>query len=126
MSAASWVDVHEGYKALDRQDFFVIDIRSFREFDREHIVKPPKTCYSVPHQAGMSKDAVVSELQKKIGPGRSRGLLIMSADGGEAAAAVADMLESEGYETVRAVEGGYGAERSPAPSDGTVVCAAQR
>lgn len=114
VSCAQWVDVHTGFRLLERSSFFVIDIRSFKEFDREHIVKPAKTCYSVPYQAGASKEAVLSELQKKIGPGRSRGLLIMSAEGGDSAAAVADMLESEGYETVRAVEGGYGARASAA------------
>lgn len=126
IAAAQWVDIHAGFKLLERASYLVVDVRSFKEYDREHIVKPAKTCFSVPYQPGTSSGAITSELQKKIGPGVARGLLIMSAEGGESAASVADMLEASGYETVRAVEGGYGARSRAWRSLSANVCCGHR
>lgn len=114
VAAAQWVDVHEGKKLLEMSNFLVVDVRTFKEYDREHIVKPAKACVSVPFNG---KDAFLSDADKKVGSGRSRGLLVLSATGGDDACAAADYLESEGYETVRAVEGGYGAFTGSARTD---------
>lgn len=106
VSAAQWVDVHSAKKLLDMSNFLVVDIRPFKEYDREHIVKPAKACASVPFLS--DKGAFLTAAATKVGYGRSRGLLVLSANGGDDASTAADFLESEGYEMVRAVEGGYG------------------
>jgi rhodanese-related sulfurtransferase len=107
------VDVHEAKKLLEFQQHVVLDARSAREYDREHITKPPKSCFSVPFSAaaaaaGPALDGFGAAAEKALGRGKARGVLVMTADGGDADAAAA-AVAAAGYTAVAAVQGGWGA-----------------
>jgi rhodanese-related sulfurtransferase len=110
-SATQSVDVHQGKLLLEREAHVVLDVRSRTDFDREHLVKPPKSCFSAPYAGAEAAFPAAAEMA--LGRGKSRGVLIMSADGGADAAAAAAALAAAGYTAALIVEGGYGALPAP-------------
>ena len=101
-----WVDCHAGKLLLERDGFVALDVRTTREFDKEHLVKPVKTCFSAPY-AGVAPDAFAAKAEKALGRNKSRGVLVITAEGGEEAASAAAAVRAAGYAGARPVTGGY-------------------
>ena len=103
-SSYETVDVDAGKFKLEREDYLFVDCRSFREYDRSHITKPPARTVNVP--AADSVEDWVAACREKTRPLMK--LLIVDADGSRVDA-FASALVDAGYSNVVAVEGGYAA-----------------
>mmetsp|Transcript_10343 Transcript_10343/g.33399 ORF Transcript_10343/g.33399 Transcript_10343/m.33399 type:complete len:242 (+) Transcript_10343:205-930(+) len=84
MSTWDSVDVEEGKKCLDFEEYFVLDVRSAKEYDFERLTKPTRRSQNVP--AGDGFAARVASTYPK-----SAKLLVMCRDGVEASPAVMDV-----------------------------------
>jgi rhodanese-related sulfurtransferase len=103
---SSWVDCHAAKLLLEREGFVALDVRSKKEYEREHLVKPVKTCFSAPF-AGAEPAAFAAAAEKALGRAKSRGVLVLTSEGGDEAANAAAAVRAAGYEAARPVTGGY-------------------
>ncbi|KAG2441879.1 hypothetical protein HXX76_003486 [Chlamydomonas incerta] len=102
-SSGRCTDVQEGKKLLDQSGYKFLDVRPKAEYEREHLTKPPRACFNVPHQPESDFAArVASQL-----PSKASKLLVVCADGGEASRRAVQQLEAAGYGEALRVEGGY-------------------
>ncbi len=108
-AASGSVDVHRALEALLHEDAFMLDVRTAREYDREHITKPPKRCLSVPYAEGADAAAFGAAAAKALGRPLTKQVLVMTASGDAAAEAAAAAVSGAGYTSVFAVAGGWGA-----------------
>lgn len=101
-SSYETVDIDAGKLKLEREDYLFVDCRSFREYDRSHITKPPGRTVNVP--ASERVEDWVAACREKTRPLMK--VLIVDADGSRVDA-FASALVDAGYSNVVAVEGGY-------------------
>ena len=101
---ANAVDVDAGKFMLEREEYLFVDCRSWKEYDRSHITKPPQRTINVPLAEDASADSWVKAAREKTRPAMK--LLIVDADGSRAEELV-DALVEAGYTNAVAVEGGY-------------------
>lgn len=101
-SSYETVDIDAGKFKLEREDYLFVDCRTFREYDRSHITKPPGRTVNVP--ATERVEDWVAACREKTRPLMK--VLIVDADGSRVDA-FASALVDAGYSNVVAVEGGY-------------------
>jgi len=101
---ANAVDVDAGKFMLEREEYLFVDCRSWKEYDRSHITKPPQRTINVPLAEDASADSWVKAAREKTRPAMK--LLIVDVDGSRAEELV-DALVEAGYTNAVAVEGGY-------------------
>ena len=101
---ANAVDVDAGKFMLEREEYLFVDCRSWKEYDRSHITKPPQRTINVPLAEDASADSWVKAAREKTRPAMK--LLIVDADRSRAEELV-DALVEAGYTNAVAVEGGY-------------------
>lgn len=102
----AWISPDEGKPLLDTSDALLLDARTAREFDAEHVTKPPRKALSAPLGPGFGAAAAA-----RLGRPQTRAVLLVTRAGGDEAAAAAEQLSSLGYSAVLAVEGGWAAWR---------------
>ena len=100
----------EAIKLLQRDGYKMLDVRSWKAYDREHLTKPPGCTANVPlaedeDPAAPGAGGFVSRVTEE-GFRSGAKLLVADADGSRAQAA-ADALSNAGYTDVIAVEEGY-------------------
>jgi len=114
-AAASWssVDIEVGKNLLDREGYLFLDVRSEREYDAEHITKPPRSTLNVPiftRDGGSVNPAFLDQVSRKCRPATK--LLVADADGGQGLTQAMKALAGAGFSAALAVEGGYAAWRA--------------
>ncbi|PNW71648.1 hypothetical protein CHLRE_16g663150v5 [Chlamydomonas reinhardtii] len=100
---ARFVDVEEGKKLLDQSGYKFLDVRSKSEYEREHLTKPPRACFNVPHQP---ESDFAARVARQL-PSTATKMLVVCSDGGEASSRAVQQLEAAGYNEALGVEGGY-------------------
>ena len=123
------VDVHAAYEAVVFGDTVVLDTRSGREDDTEHLTKPPRRCFSVPFIDSVQPQVFAAAASKALGKPLTRSVLLLTATGGPGQASAAEALATHGgYTNVIALAGGwaewrkdYTATSRPAPPPGRWV-----
>ena len=107
-SASPFVSVKAAHGALLHEGAFCVDVRSARDFDREHLTKPPKMNHGVAWTGEADAEKWTSAAAKALGLAAKRGkVLIMSAEGGEEAEAAARALQAAGFVSVDVIAGGW-------------------
>lgn len=106
VARASEVDIDAGKYMLEREDYLFVDCRSWKEYDRSHITKPPAKTINVPLAQDASVEDWVKAAREKTRPAMK--LLIVDADGARVAELVSG-LEAAGYTNAVPVAGGYAA-----------------
>jgi rhodanese-related sulfurtransferase len=107
-AAVREVSVQEAFDALVYGEAVIIDARTVREYDNEHITKPPKRCFSVPFDKYATPEAFSAAAAKVLGRPLSKGVLMFTAQGGDALTAAADAVAVHGgYTNVMAIAGGW-------------------
>jgi len=102
----------EGKRLLDQAGYYFLDLRSAKEYDQEHLTKPPRRSVNVPC-AGVSGAAEADEFAERVRKAKvaaSQPVLVVCGDGSAGAGAAA-ALEERGWQQAVAVEGGYQAWR---------------
>lgn len=106
--AAPSLPAEEAKVLLERDGYRMLDVRSWKAYDREHLTKPPQCTANVPladDEDPAAAGGFVANVQEQgFRPGAK--LLVADADGSRAQAA-ADALCDAGYTAVIAVQGGY-------------------
>ncbi|OUS47611.1 hypothetical protein BE221DRAFT_204836 [Ostreococcus tauri] len=98
------VNVDDGKRMLERESYVFVDCRSWKEYDRQHITKPPQQTINVPLADGDLAESWAKRATEKTRP--SMKLLIADADGARARE-LTKALQDQGYANCVAVEGGY-------------------
>ena len=98
------VSVDEGKRLLEREQYLFVDCRSWKEYDRSHITKPPQQTVNVPLDAGESASTWAKRAMDKTR--KSMKLLIVDADGARARELTSALMDA-GYTSCVAVDGGY-------------------
>lgn len=98
------VSVEEGKRLLEREQYMFVDCRSWKEYDRSHITKPPQQTINVPLDEGESASTWVKRATEKTR--KSMKLLIVDADGARARELTMALMDA-GYTSCVAVDGGY-------------------
>ncbi|KAK3244956.1 hypothetical protein CYMTET_45455, partial [Cymbomonas tetramitiformis] len=98
------VDVEEGCKGLARGAYYVLDVRPERDYDMQHITKPPQVTFNVP----FSEVDFVPRVEAKI-RGKTAAILVACANGGTDSQGAVAMLLEAGFSNVTLVEGGWDA-----------------
>lgn len=118
------VDVHAAYEAVVFGDTVVLDVRTVRDYDTEHLTKPPRRCFNVPFS--VQPEVFAAAASKVLGRPLTRSVLVLTATGGpEQAGAAEALITHAGYTNVIALAGGwaewrkhYTATSRPAPPPG--------
>jgi rhodanese-related sulfurtransferase len=79
-----------------------VDMRSEKEYDYEHITKPPRMTVNIPYQGDVEE--FVSRVQGRFGS--HNGLLLVCSEG-VIGIECAEILRGKGYDKVYGVDGGY-------------------
>lgn len=98
------VNVDDGKRMLERESYVFVDCRSWKEYDRQHITKPPQQTINVPLADGDLAESWAKRAMEKTRP--SMKLLIADGDGARARE-LTKALQDQGYANCVAVEGGY-------------------
>jgi rhodanese-related sulfurtransferase len=89
---------------LDSKTCMFVDMRSEKEYDYEHITKPPRMTVNIPYQGEVEE--FVSRVEGRFGNAAGAGLLLVCTNG-EIGISCAKMLRDRGYTKVFGVDGGY-------------------
>jgi rhodanese-related sulfurtransferase len=122
------VDVHAAYEAVVFGDAVVLDVREVREYDAEHLTKPPRRCFNVPFSSAQP-EVFAAAASKALGRPLTRSVLLLTATGGPVQLSAAEALaEHAGYTNVISLDGGwaewrkhYTATSRPTPPPGRWV-----
>ena len=107
-SSGATSSVQAAHEAIQYGAALTLDIRSSREFEREHLTKPPKRCVGVAWTGDADVEKWTSAAEKALGPAAKRGrVFIMSAEGGTEAEEAARALAAAGFGEVSVVAGGW-------------------
>lgn len=88
---------------LDSKACLFVDMRSEKEYDYEHITKPPRMTVNIPYQGDV--ETFVSRIQERYSP--DTGLLLVCSDGESGVTCAAVLRDKGGYTKVYGVDGGY-------------------
>ena len=102
------MDIDPAKLCMERQAFFFVDMRSAKEYENEHIVKPPRQTVNVPFIS--EKDTIASyaeKIREKYKHPSTAKLLLVDADGTIGIEVATELREKFGYESVYGVVGGY-------------------
>ena len=95
------VEAEEAKKLLEREGHFILDIRSAREYDMQHITKPTRVSVNWP----------LSDIEGLRGPpvgvSQRTPLIVMDGEGGADAERAVDILTQGQFEKVLKLKGGY-------------------
>lgn len=89
---------------LDSKTCMFVDMRSEKEYDYEHITKPPRMTVNIPYNGDVEE--FVSRVESRFGNSASAGLLLVCTDG-VIGISCAKLLRDKGYTEVYGVDGGY-------------------
>ncbi|KAG1659163.1 hypothetical protein FOA52_007544 [Chlamydomonas sp. UWO 241] len=104
------VDVESAMKLILRDGYKVLDVRSSKAYDDQHITKPARSSVGVPF---LSRDGTapdprfVAEVSSSVGPSKSTPMLVMCQDGGDLSRRAMEALSEAGFTGALQMEGGY-------------------
>lgn len=113
------VNAEEAKRLVERVGHLILDVRSAKDYDLQHITKPPRVSFNWP----VSEIVASSASPPPVGISQKSPLIVMDEEGGEDAdRAVEILLAQGGFETVLKLTGGYlGWSRVWSPSGKRVV-----
>ena len=102
------MDIDPAKLCMERQAFVFVDMRTVKEYENEHIVKPPRQTVNLPFIP--EKDTIASyaeKIREKYKHPTTAKLLLVDADGTIGIEVATELREKFGYESVYGVVGGY-------------------
>jgi len=105
--ASHALEVDSAKLKMEREGYLFVDLRSRKEFDDEHIVKPPKQTFNVPIDDDGADNDIIEKILVERFKTKTGKLLLVSKDGTKGLVLAEKMREDYGYTDCFGVIGGY-------------------